>query len=71
MLASSRPPRPWEWLATSRGSRSRRAYGATFFTLTGSHGAHVFAGLVLLLPCWCSLSADAIRRKATREPRPG
>ncbi|MEZ5079417.1 MAG: heme-copper oxidase subunit III [Thermoleophilia bacterium] len=29
-----------------------KAFGATFYTLTGFHGLHVFVGLVLLLICY-------------------
>jgi len=44
-------------------SLSRNVFGATFFTLTGFHGAHVFAGVIWI----CFVLARAFHGGVTRD----
>ncbi len=45
---------------------STNQFGATFFTLTGFHGLHVFLGLVLLsITFWLALSGQLTTRHAS------
>ena len=46
----------YEYAHAQIGGWSGNIFGASFFTLTGMHGFHVFAGVVYLLVLWYQAS---------------